>query len=183
MELYVRKVVDETFGEKPGYNKPFRQLKGFEKVELAPGETKTVTIEVPLRDITFWNYFRKKMWIEPGEYVVEVGPSSAELPCSEGFTIVGEWDAPLSTVYVEADKQCYLPGETGRMKVVATLEDTTRVCLCRHKPVFTSSNEAVAGVDAEGVITAHAPGTALITAAVTYEGKTVSRALPVAVKG
>lgn len=183
VELYVRKVVDETFGEKPGYNKPFRQLKGFEKVELAPGETKTVTIEVPLRDITFWNNFRQKMWIEPGEYVAEIGPSSAELPCSEGFTIVGDWDAPLSTVYVEADKQCYLPGETGRMKVVATLEDTTRICLCKYKPVFTSSNEAVATVDAEGVITAHAAGTALITAAVTYEGKTVSRALPVAVKG
>jgi beta-glucosidase len=182
VELYVRKVVDETNGEKPGNNKPFRQLKGFEKVELQPGETKTVEIEVPLSDITFWNYFRRKMMIEPGDYVVEVGRSSADLPCSENFAIVGEWDAPLSTVYVELDKYCYAAGETGRMKVVATLADTQRVCLCSNKPVFTSSDEKVATVDADGVVTAHASGTALITAAVTYNGKTVKRSAPVAVK-
>ena len=173
VELYIRKVVDETYGEKPGYNKPFRQLKGFEKVELAPGETKTVTIGVPLRDITFWNYFRKKMCIEPGDYVVEVGRSSADLPCSRQLTIVGEWDAPLSTVYAELDKYCYQPGETGRMKVVATLEDTTRICLKENPPVFTSSDESAAKVDENGVVTAVGEGTALITAAVTVKGKTV----------
>lgn len=182
VELYVRKVVDETTGEKPGVNKPFRQLKGFEKVALQPGETKTVEIEVPLRDITFWNNFRHKMRIEPGEYVVEVGRSSADLPCSENFTIVGEWDAPLSTVYVELDKYCYAPNETGRMKVVATLADTQRVCLHSNKPVFTSSDETVATVDTDGKVTAHRAGTARITAAVTYGGKTVERSAPVAVR-
>ena len=182
VELYVRKVIDESTGEKPGVNKPFRQLKGFEKVELAPGETKTVAIEVPLRDITFWDYLRRKMRIVPGEYVVEVGRSSADLPVSESFTIVGEWDAPLSTVYAELDKYCYLPGETGHMKVVATLADTIRVCLNTYRPVFTSSDESVAAVDACGVVTARKAGTALITAAVTYEGKTVKRSVPVAVK-
>lgn len=179
VELYIRKVVDERFGEKPGNNKPFRQLKGFEKVELQPGETKTVTIEVPLRDVTFWNYFRQKMMIESGEYVVEVGRSSADLPCSETFTIVGEWDAPLSTVYVELDKYCYKVGETGNMKVVATLEDTSRVCLKTNPPVFTSSDATVASVDANGRITALKAGTTLITAAVTVNGKTVSRVAPV----
>lgn len=182
VELYVKKVVDESNGEKPGYNKPFRQLKGFAKVELQPGETKTVTIEVPLRDITFWNNFRHKMMIEPGKYIVEVGRSSTDLPCSENFTITGEWDAPLSTVYVELDKYCYEMGETGRIKVVATLEDTQRVDLKENTPVFSSSDESVATVDAVGNIMARAAGTALITAAVTYNGKTVSRSAPVAVR-
>lgn len=182
VELYVRKVVDETFGEKPGYNKPFRQLKGFDKVELAPGETKAVTIEVPLKDITFWNYFRQKMRIEPGEYVVEVGRSSADLPCSASFTIEGEWDAPLSTVYVTLDKYCYLPGEQGHVKTVATLEDTSRICLKDHRPVYTSSDETVATVDENGIITAKKLGTALITVSVTWKGKTVSKGAPVAVK-
>ena len=182
VELYVRKVVDETYGEKPGYNKPFRQLKGFEKIHLEPGETKTVAIEVPLSDITFWNNFRQKMYIEPGNYVVEVGRSSADLPCSENFTIIGEWDAPLSTVYVELDKYCYEPGQTGSMKVVATMADTVRVDLVKNKPLFTSSNEKVAAVDANGIITSLTSGTALITAAVTVNGKTVKRSAPVAVK-
>lgn len=182
VELYVRKVVDETFGEKPGDNKPFRQLKGFEKVELAPGETKTVAIEVPLKDITFWNYFRKKMRIEPGEYVVEVGASSQDLPVSETFTIVGEWDAPLSTVYAELDRYCYAPGETGHIKVVATLEDTQRVDLKAFPPVFLSSDEEVASVDADGTVRAKKAGTALIHVQVAYEGKTVERCVPVAVR-
>ncbi|MCM1220043.1 MAG: glycoside hydrolase family 3 C-terminal domain-containing protein [Lachnospiraceae bacterium] len=182
VELYVRKMIDPSSTEKPGYNKPIRQLKGFEKVELQPGETKTVAIEVPLRDITFWNNFRQKMMIEPGEYVVEVGPSSADLPCSESFTIVGEWEAPLSTVYVELDKYCMNSGDTAGMKVVATLEDTRRICLEKYRPVFTSSDETVAHVDDNGVITAKGSGTALVTASVTYGGKTVERSAPVAVR-
>lgn len=182
VELYVRKVVDETYGEKPGYNKPFRQLKGFEKTELQPGETKTVTLEVPLKDITFWNYFRHKMCIEPGDYVVEVGRSSSDLPCSGNFRIVGDWDAPLSNVYTELDKYCYNPGDCGSMKVIAVLEDTVRLDPQQCPPRFSSSDETVAVVDKNGTITAKAAGTALITAEVTYKGKTVKRSAPVAVK-
>lgn len=182
VELYVRKVVDETFGEKPGYNKPLRQLKGFEKVELQPGETKTVTIEVPLKDITFWNNFRQKMMIEPGKYVVEVGSNSRDLPCSKTFTIVGEWDAQLSTVYAEADRCCYEIGQTGKIKVVATLEDTTRVTLSKENLTFHSSDERIATVDADGNVTAVSAGTARIIATVTCKGKSGSRAIAVAVK-
>ncbi len=182
VELYVRKVVDTTYGENPGDNKPFRQLKGFEKIFLNAGETKTVTLEVPLKDITFWNYFRNKMRIEPGAYVVEVGRSSADLPVSENFFIVGEWEAPLCTVYTEMDRYCYEPGEEGHMKVVATREDTTRVDLTKNAPVFISSDENVATVDACGNIHAVGYGTALITAVVTENGKIVKRSSPVAVK-
>ena len=182
VELYVRKVVNEGTGEQPGDNKPFRQLKGFEKVSLAPGDTKTVTIEVPLRDITFWNYFRNKMCIEPGEYIVEIGSSSSDLPCSETFRITGEWDAPLSNVYVQSDRYFYLPGEKGSLKVVATLEDTTRIQLDENNLTFTSSNEEIASVDSAGTITAKAPGTASISVEVTYKGKTLKRIVPAAIK-
>ena len=179
VELYIRKVVDETYGEKPGYNKPLRQLKGFEKITLEPGETKTVHFEVPLRDVTFWDNFRQKMRIIPGEYVVEIGRSSADLPCTAPFTIVGEWDAPLSTVYAELDRYCYNVGQTGKVRVTATLEDTTRIDAA---PVFITSDPKVAQVDAQGNVTAMASGTALITAFVTYKGKAVSRSVPVAVR-
>lgn len=179
VELYIRKVVDETYGEKPGYNKPLRQLKGFEKIALEPGQTKTVHFEVPLRDVTFWDNFRQKMRIIPGEYVVEVGRSSADLPCTAPFTIVGEWDAPLSTVYAELDRYCYNIGQAGKMRVTATLEDTTRI---QATPVFITSDPKVAQVDAQGNVVAMASGTALITAFVTYGGKTVSRSVPVAVR-
>lgn len=179
VELYIRKVVDETYGEKPGYNKPLRQLKGFEKIALEPGEAKTVHFEVPLRDVTFWDNLRQKMRIIPGEYVVEVGRSSADLPCTAPFTIVGEWDAPLSTVYAELDRYCYNVGQTGKVRVTATLEDTTRI---DATPVFITSDPKVAQVDAQGNVTAMASGTSLITAFVTYKGRIVSRSVPVAVR-
>lgn len=182
VQLYIRKVIDESNGELLGHNKPFRQLKGFEKIELEPGETQKVIIEVPLKDIVFWNYFRKKMRIEPGEYVVEIGSSSADLPCKDTFTIVGEWEAALSTVYVELDKFCCNPGDISRMKVYATLEDTTRISLIEHKPIFTSSDESVAKVDGNGEIRAISSGTALITASITYKGKVVKKSAPVAVR-
>lgn len=179
VQLYISRVVE---GEIPGAHRPIKQLKGFEKVEIQPGQTKTVTIEVPLKDVTFWSNFYKKMVIEEGTYQVCVGPDSANLPCQDTFTVVGKWDAELATVYADQDKTVYTPGQTGRLKVVATLEDTTRLCLQKNKPVFTSSNPAVAAVDSDGIITAKASGTALITAAVTYNGKTVKASRPVAVK-
>ena len=159
-----------------------KQLKGFEKIELAPGETKTVEFNVPLRDITFWNNFYHKMAIEPGEYVAAIGPDSASLDLKEHFTIVGEWDAPLSTVYVDLDKYVYEIGETGKMKVVATLEDTQRIDLLKNRQVYSSSDEKVAKVDADGNVTAAGSGVATITAEVTYQGGTKRRSRPVAVK-
>ena len=179
VQLYISRIVE---GEVPGAHRPFKQLKGFEKVEIQPGETKTVTIQVPLKDVTFWSNFYKKMVIEEGVYQVSVGPDSVNLPCQDTFTVAGKWDAELATVYADQDRTVYTPGQTGLIKVVATLEDTSRLCLSKNKPVFTSSNESVAVVDADGVVTAVAPGTALITAAVTYKGKTVKASRPVAVK-
>lgn len=179
VQLYVTRLAE---GEVPGGNKPFKQLKGFEKIELKPGETKTVDFEVPLRDITFWNYFYHKMAIEPGEYLVAVGPNSAELDLNEHFTIVGEWDAPLSVVYMELDKYVYEVGQKGIVTAVATLEDTQRLDLQSTKPVFTSSDENVAIVDKNGVITAVGSGVATITTEVTYQGVTKKRSCPVAVK-
>ena len=75
------------------------------------------------------------------------------VPCQDTFTVVGKWDAALATVYADQDKTVYTPGQTGRLKVVATLEDTSRLCLQKNKPVFTSSNPAVAAVDSDGIIT------------------------------
>jgi beta-glucosidase len=122
------------------------------------------------------------MVVEPGEYKVEAGGSSANLPLSASITLSGEWDAKLAAVCAVADKYVYEVGDTGKASVTATLEDTSRICLHCAKPVFSSSNEAVASVDEKGGITAKASGTALITATVSYKGVSKSAKVPVAVK-
>ena len=66
-----------------------RRLRAFDKVDLAPGETKTVSLEVSGKDLAFVNYYGK--WtIEEGDFILSVGDLSQEIRCTE--TVV--WDEP-----------------------------------------------------------------------------------------
>lgn len=61
---------------------PPLQLKGFDKVPLAPGETRTVTIDLDERAFSIW----EDGWtVTPGCYTVRVGGSSADLPLSSSL--------------------------------------------------------------------------------------------------
>jgi beta-glucosidase len=64
--------------QSPSVSRPTKELKGFTKVELQPGETKTITIVALTRYATsFWDEGRN-MWIsEKGKYMVIVSNSSA----------------------------------------------------------------------------------------------------------
>ena len=53
-----------------------KDLKGFTRVGLAPGETKTVDIEVRAKDLAFYNEESASWEVEPIRYEVYVGPSS-----------------------------------------------------------------------------------------------------------
>ena len=61
-------------------NRPERELKGFEKVELGPGETKRVTVILDARAFSYWSESAKKWTIDPGKFVVRVGDSSENTP-------------------------------------------------------------------------------------------------------
>lgn len=178
VQLYVTRQLPEKVRD----NKPIRQLKGFEKVWLKAGESKIVDLEIPIRDITFWNNLKNKMVVEPGQYRIEAGSSSADIRCQTRITLTGEWDAPLYNVYAVADKYIYAAGQTGNMGVSAALEDAAHLTADEYQLAFTSTDETVALVDEQGCIKARGTGTALIKAAVTYKGKTVFCELPIAVK-
>jgi beta-glucosidase len=59
---------------------PVRVLRGFEKVFIKPGETKTVEFEVTRRDLSYWDVERQN-WamVVEGEYTLAVGESSRDL--------------------------------------------------------------------------------------------------------
>ncbi len=66
-----------------------RRLRAFDKVDLAPGETVTVELEVTAKDLAFANYYGK--WtLEEGDFILSVGDLSQKVTCTE--TIV--WDEP-----------------------------------------------------------------------------------------
>ncbi|MGH7606815.1 MAG: fibronectin type III-like domain-contianing protein, partial [Gemmatimonadales bacterium] len=70
VQLYVRDEVASV-------TRPVRELKAFERVSLRAGESRTVTLRVPVRDLAFWGP-DDRFVVEPGWFRVFVGPSSAE---------------------------------------------------------------------------------------------------------
>lgn len=79
------KAVPQLYLEYPkgiAWETPIRQLKGFEKVELNPGEKKEVTMELLRKDISVWDVVRQQ-WIIPqggkSGYIVHIGHSSRNL--------------------------------------------------------------------------------------------------------
>ncbi|MBQ3268741.1 MAG: glycoside hydrolase family 3 C-terminal domain-containing protein [Clostridia bacterium] len=60
--------------------RPVRELKGFVKVALAPGEAKEVTFALDKRSFATWNCDIHDWHVESGAYAIEVGASSRDLP-------------------------------------------------------------------------------------------------------
>ena len=61
-------------------DRPERELKGFAKVRLAPGETRHVTLTLDARAFSYWDAPAHKWIVDPGKFVVRVGDSSENTP-------------------------------------------------------------------------------------------------------
>ena len=66
---------------------PFKRLVGWEKVLLAPGESKTVTLTVEPLYLSIFNAAREKWELPEGEYKIALGGSSRSTPLSRAVTI------------------------------------------------------------------------------------------------
>jgi beta-glucosidase len=64
-----------------------RQLKGFTKVTLKPGETRAVSIAVGPQDLRYWDEDAPGWKIAPGEYTVYLGRSSRDIIWQRKVTI------------------------------------------------------------------------------------------------
>jgi beta-glucosidase len=70
IQLYVRDEVSSLA-------RPLKELKGFQRITLEPGESRQVQIPLSKKSLEFW---KDGKWItEPGEFTVMLGPNSAEL--------------------------------------------------------------------------------------------------------
>jgi len=67
--------------------RPERELKGFEKVRLAPGETKHVTLNLDARAFSYWDEVAHKWTVDPGKFVILVGDSSENTPLHADVTV------------------------------------------------------------------------------------------------
>lgn len=69
---------------------PLRRLCGFRKVRLAPGESRTVSVDVPIAELAFWDVTRGRFVVEEAPHRVMVGRSSRDIRLTAAFTVKGE---------------------------------------------------------------------------------------------
>jgi len=71
-------------------DRPVKELKGFRRVVLKPGETKTVTFELDKSALSYYSTAKKDWVAEPGTFEVLVGASSRDIRLSGKFELAGE---------------------------------------------------------------------------------------------
>lgn len=82
-ELAGKEVVQLYVGDKEStLARPPKELKGFAKVTLQPGESQTVNFTLDQRALSFYNPYRKEWVAEPGEFEILVGSSSRDIRAS-----------------------------------------------------------------------------------------------------
>ncbi len=69
------------------HDRPERELKGFQKVRLAPDETKRVRLELDARSFSYWDDSAHHWRIDAGRFVVRVGDSSEGTPLEGELTL------------------------------------------------------------------------------------------------
>lgn len=79
--------IGDTHTKEP---RPARELKGFVKVNLRPGETKRVTVALDGRALSYYDVNAKRWRIEPGDFDVLVGRSSEQIELRGKLTVAAE---------------------------------------------------------------------------------------------
>ena len=101
VQLYIAKKNSELF-------RPAKELKGFARVTLAPGEKQRITITLDDKAFRFWNVKANRWEIEGGEYELLVGASVEDIRLCEKISVHG-----TATVhpYENRDLDCYYKGD------------------------------------------------------------------------
>ena len=101
VQLYIAKKDSELF-------RPAKELKGFARVTLAPGEKQRITIMLDDKAFRFWNVKANRWEIEGGEYELLVGASVEDIRLCEKISVHG-----TATVhpYEDVDLDCYYKGD------------------------------------------------------------------------
>ena len=78
----------------PRRPRPRGALAGFTRLWLAPGETQTAEIQLPGSALAYWDVAAHRMTVDPGDYLVKVGSSSAAIRQSGWLRVRGPAPPP-----------------------------------------------------------------------------------------
>ncbi len=106
---------------KAGLVRPPKELKGFAKVELQPGETKRLSISLDFRAFAYYHPAYGQWITEDGEFDILIGASAADIRCTEVVTLQSTLDLP-SLLDKESTMREWLADPRGR-PVVGPIAD------------------------------------------------------------
>lgn len=182
--------------------RPIKRLVGFEKIELEPGETKTVTLEVKIPDLAFYDEATDRYVVDTGAYEFQVGGSSADVPLTGSINVSGSLNivpAVLTAKPSQTDDDAigveerliFDKGKIVEPKLTVAMNDeslwgyiikqqSSHVVKKTSTPfpegmsfTYSSNRPSVVSVT-DGVIRTENPGVATITATAEYNGVSVS---------
>ena len=123
--------------------RPEKELKGFAKVALNPGETKTVTFVLEKRAFAYWNTTIHDWYVQTADYEIAIGKSSREIECQQtihvtstvkipkvysvnslfGDLIHDDKAMPIVAPYMERVKEAFVQTEEGSAASEAISEE------------------------------------------------------------
>ena len=99
VQLYVKDVESSV-------ERPVRELQGFAKIYLNPGEEKEVEFTLDKRSFSYYETLISDWFVESGEFVIEIGASSRDIRLSQSIQVEGTGELPYH--YTENSLLCSL---------------------------------------------------------------------------
>lgn len=136
VQLYVQK-------KDPHVGRPVRELKGFEKVSLAPGEEKEVRFVLDKRSFAYYEVKLHDWHVESGAYEVEIGASSRNIRLRGSVQVESTVEIPTTFTY-ESTVGDLLKTEKGRVFVEQMTGKSDREAIGRESQALGEGGEKVA---------------------------------------
>lgn len=131
--------------------RPVHELKGFEKIELEPGETKTVTFQLEKRAFAYYNTTLKDWYVESGKYEIQLGQSSRTILVSKEVEVESTVTIPMKVTldttfgdlknrpgameFIEPFMQAFMDVETGGEDNLGASTNDMMEAMLRYMPL------------------------------------------------
>ncbi len=186
--------------------RPIKRLRGFQKISLKPGETKTVMMDIHIPDLAFFDETQGRYVVDNGRYGMQVSRSAADadIQLQDSLQVTGSLKPALKVVTIkpiqEGDQALDIPtrvffekNKTIIPQLTVALSDETLYGYIKKgggkalpdgmQISYTSNRPEVAAPDWKGALRTFQAGVATITATVKYQGVTKTVDFIVYVKG
>jgi beta-glucosidase len=133
--------------QKPRLLRPHKELKAFAKVELQPGETKTVKLKLDSRAFAYYDPAYKGWIAEGGEYEILLGASAADIRLSQVVTLQSTRELP-SVLNQESTVREWLEDQRGKV----VFEPMFKQMVDQMRQAFGMDGDQFIGMDMMGFV-------------------------------